>query len=230
MKISDISVERPVAITMLILAVVFVGLFSLPNLGVALMPNMSIPMITVNTSYKGAAPAEVEKVITKTIESAVSSVSGVKEISSTSSTGNSMVMVNFNYGTDIDSKMNDLRSKVDAIRNSLPSDAGSPTISKLDPNSQAIMTYSLSGASLTTMKKVAENTIEPAFERIEGVSSVSINGGKDREIQVRLNQAKMQAYGLTIEQVSQAISSDDITGTAGSLIRGSSEISIRVSG
>lgn len=228
MKIANISVERPVAISMLILAIVFLGIYSLPNLGVALMPNMSIPMVTISTSYQGAAPAEVEKVITKTIESAVSSVSGVTEISSTSSTGISMVMVEFNYGTDIDSKMNDLRSKVDSIRKSLPDDAGSPTISKMDPNSQAIMTYSLSGASLTTMKKIADNTIEPALERLEGVSSVSISGGKDREIQVRLNQAKMQAYGLTIQQVSQAISSDDITGTAGSLIKGSSEISIRV--
>ena len=228
MKIADFSVERPVAISMLILAVVFIGLYALPNLGVALMPDMSIPVVTISTSYQGAAPAEVEKIITKPIESAVSSVSGVKEISSSSSNGNSMVMVQFNYGTDIDEKMNDLRSKVDTVRKSLPDDAGSPTISKIDPNSQSIMTYSLSGASLTKMKEVAEDTIQPALERIEGVSSVSISGGKEREIQVRLNQTKIDAYGLTVQQVSQAISGDDITGTAGSLVKGSNEISIRV--
>lgn len=228
MKIADFSVERPVAISMFILMVVFIGLYALPNLGVALMPNMNIPMAIISTSYQGAAPAEVEKLVTKPVESAVSSVSGVKKISSTSSSGNSMVMVQFNYGTKVDDKVNDLRDKVDAVRNSLPDDAGSPTIMKLDPNSRAIMTYSLSGASLTKMKEIAENTIQPALERIEGVSSVSISGGKEREIQVSLNQTKMDAYGLSIQQVSQAISSDDITGTAGTLVKGSYEISIRV--
>ncbi|SFH15398.1 hydrophobic/amphiphilic exporter-1, HAE1 family [Desulfotomaculum arcticum] len=228
MKIANFSVERPVAISMLILTVVFIGLYALPNLGVALMPDMSIPVITINTSYSGAAPAEVEKVITKPIESAVSSVSGIKEINSESSTGNSMIMVQFDYGSDLDDKMNDLRSKIDSVRSSLPDDANSPTLSKIDLNSQAIMTYSLTGASLAKMKEIAEDTIQPALERIEGVSSVSIRGGKEREIQVRLDQAKMDAYGLTIQQVSQALSGDDITGTAGQLVRGSSEISIRV--
>ncbi|TEB10786.1 efflux RND transporter permease subunit [Pelotomaculum propionicicum] len=228
MKIADFSVERPVAISMLIAAIIFIGLYSLPNLGVALMPNMSIPMAIISTSYQGAAPAEVEKLVTKPIESAVSSVSGVKKISSTSSNGNSMVMVQFNYGVKVDDKVNDLRDKIDSVRNSLPDDAGSPRIMKMDPNSRSIMTYSLSGASLTKMKEVAEDTIQPALERIEGVSSVTISGGKEREIQVRLNQTKMDAYGLSIQQVAQAISSDDITGTAGTLVKGSYEISIRV--
>ncbi|ATW26354.1 efflux RND transporter permease subunit [Candidatus Formimonas warabiya] len=228
MKIADFSVARPVAISMLIIGVIFLGLFSLPNLGVALMPNMNIPVAIISTSYAGAVPAEVEKVITKTIESAVSSVSGVKEISSTSSNGNSLVMVQFNYGTDLDDKVNDLRDKLDAVRGTLPDDAGSPTIMKMDPNSQSIMTYSLSGTSLTKMKEIAEDTIEPALERIDGVSSVSLSGGKEREIQIRLDQTKMDAYGLTIQQVSQAISGDDITGTAGTIVKGSSEISIRV--
>jgi len=228
MKIADFSVERPVAISMLILAIVCIGLYALPSLKVALMPDMNMPMAIITTSYQGADPAEVEKAVTKPIESAVSSVSGVKEISSTSSSGNSMVMIEFNYGIKIDDKVNDLRDKVDMVRNSLPDEAGGPRIMKMDPNSQSIMTYSLSGASLTRMKETAEDTIQPALERIEGVSSVSISGGKEREIQVRLNQDKMNACGLTIQQVSQAISGDDITGTAGTLIKGSREISIRV--
>jgi len=211
-KIADFSVERPVAISMLILAVVIIGLYALPSLKVALLPDMNIPVAIITTSYQGAAPAEVEKLVTKPIESAVSSVSGIKEISSTSSNGNSLVFVQFNYGIKIDDKVNDLRDKVDSVRNSLPDDAGSPRIMKIDPNSRSIMTYSLSGASLVKMKEIAEDTIQPALERIEGVSSVSISGGKEREIQVRLDQAKMDAYGLTIQQVSQSISGDDITG------------------
>lgn len=228
MKIADFSIERPVSIAMIVIAVIILGVYALPKLGIALMPDMSIPVITISTSYQGAAPAEVEKTITKPIESAVGSVSGIKEITSTSSTGNSMIMVQFNYGSDLDAKMNDLRSKIDSVRNSLPNDAGSPTLSKLDPNSTAIMTYSLSGSSLPMMKQIAEDTIQPALERVDGVSSVTISGGKDREIQVRLNQAKMNAYGLTVAQVSNAISGDDITGTAGNLDRGSDEISIMV--
>ncbi|MCG9968701.1 efflux RND transporter permease subunit [Pelotomaculum terephthalicicum JT] len=228
MKIADFSVERPVAISMLILAVVFIGLFALPSLKVALMPDMNIPVAIITTSYQGADPAEVEKIVTKPIESAVSSVSGVKEISSISSSGNSLVAVQFDYGVKIDDKVNDLRDKVDAVRNYLPDEAGSPRIMKIDLNSQSIMTYSLAGASLTKMKEIAEDTIQPVLERIEGVSSVSVSGGKEREIQVRLDQTKMDAYGLTVQQVSQAISGDDITGTAGTLVKGSREISIRV--
>ncbi|MEL7563537.1 MAG: efflux RND transporter permease subunit [Dehalobacterium sp.] len=228
MKIADFSVNRPVAISMLILAIVCFGLFSLPNLGISLMPDMNIPVAIISTSYQNAAPAEVEKLVTKPIESAVSSISGVKEISSTSTNGNSLVIVQFNYGTELDDKVNDLRDKVDAVRGYLPDEAGSPTIMKIDMDSQAIMTYSLSGSTLIKMKEVAEDTIEPVLERIEGVSSVSISGGKEREIQVRLNQTKMDAYGLTIQQVSQAIRGDDVTGTAGTIVKGSSEISIRV--
>lgn len=228
MKIADFSVERPVAISMLIAAIVFLGFFSLPNLGVSLMPNMSIPVAVISTSYMGAAPAEVESTISKPIESAVGSVAGVKEISSRSYSGSSLVIVQFNYGTDLDDKVNDLRDKLDQVRGSLPDGAGSPTIMKMDPNSQSIMTYSLSGASLTKLKEVAENTVQPALERIDGVSSVSISGGKEREIQIRLNQDKMDAYGLTVAQISQAISGDDITGTAGTIYKGSRELYIRV--
>jgi len=230
MKLSDFSINRPLAISMFIIALVLVGLVSLPRLKVDLFPDMEIPVAVIITSYEGAAPAEVEKTVTKPIESAVSTVSNIKELRSISNYGNSLVIVQFNWGTDLDNAVNDLREKLDMARSMLPKDAQSPKTMKIDPNSEAIMSLAVEGADVVKLKKIAEDTIKPQLERIEGVASASISGGREREIQVNLNQAKMESYGLSVSQVSQALASDNISGSAGYINKGSSEISLRVSG
>ena len=126
MKIADLSIERPLAISMLIIAIVLLGLFSLPRLAVDLFPDMELPVAVVMTTYEGAAPAEVEKLVTKPIESAVSTVSNIDEIQSLSQNGSSLVIVMFNWGTDIDNSVNELRDKIEMVKGMLPSDAKSP--------------------------------------------------------------------------------------------------------
>lgn len=232
MKIADISVDRPVAISMLIIALVVLGLFSLPRLAVDLYPDMEIPIAIVSTSYEGAAPAEVEELVTKPLEGAIATTEGIKEIRSNSQNGFSLVIVQFNWGTNMDNAAIDLREKIDYVKGMLPDDASSPRVMKLDPNQAPIITFSLTGAGgdLVKLKRIAEDDIQPRLERIKGVGSVYISGGKTREIKVVLDPAKMEAYGLSATQIMQAIASDNINGTAGRVDKGSSETTIRVVG
>ena len=230
MKLSDFSINRPLAISMFIIAMVLVGLFSLPRLNVDLYPDMEIPVAVITTSYAGADPAEVEKTITKPIESAVSTVSNITEIQSISSYGNSLVIIQFNWGTNVDNAVNDLREKLDMAKGMLPKDAQTPRTMKMDPNSMPIISFSVEGSDVVKLKKIAEDTIKPRLERIEGVASVVVSGGKEREIKVKLNQARMESYGLNIPQVAQALAGDNVSGSAGVIDKGSSEISLRVSG
>lgn len=230
MKLADISIDRPLAISMLILALVALGLFSLPRLAVDLYPDMELPVAAIMTSYEGAAPAEVEKLITKPVESAVATVSNIKEIYSISQNGNSMVIVLFNWGTNVDSAVNDLRDKLDLVKNMLPDGTQAPKTIKMDPNSMAIISFSVAGNDVVRLNKIAEDTIKPRLERIEGVASVNISGGKEREIKVKLDPAKMEAYGLSVAQVVQGLAADNIAGTAGKVESGSSEVAVRVLG
>lgn len=230
MKIADVSVDRPLAITMLILAMVIVGIYFTPKLAVDLMPDMEIPVAVVMTTYSGASPAEVEKNVTEPMESVMATVSDIKELSSISQYGSSLVIVQFEWGTDMDTAINNMREKTDLVKGTLPDDADVPTLIKLDINSTPIITYSLKGADLVSLNTLADDTIVPRLERINGVASVSTSGGREREIQVHLDPAKLNAYGISVAQVIQAIGSDSVTGSAGNIEKGSREISLRVMG
>jgi len=229
-KIADFSVDRPVAISMFIVALVILGLVSLPKLAVDLFPEMNFPVAIVVTSYEGAAPAEVEKMVTKPLESAVGTAGNISEIQSVSTAGSSLIVVMFNWGTDIDDAAIELREKIDMFRDILPREVGSPSVMKMDPNSSPIMLYSLYGADPVKLTGLAEDTVKTGLERIEGVASVTILGNREREFKVIVDWAKLEAYGLTAGQLAQTIASDNITGTAGSLEEGKSELNIRVQG
>uniref|UniRef100_UPI00195B43CD efflux RND transporter permease subunit n=1 Tax=Desulforadius tongensis TaxID=1216062 RepID=UPI00195B43CD len=230
MKIADFSVDRPVAISMLIVAMVILGIVSLPKLAVDLYPDMELPVAVVVTAYEDADPAEVEKVVTKPLEAAVGTASNIKEIQSISSAGNSLIILLFEWGTDMDDAAIEVREKIDMFRDVLPSDVGSPRVMKMDPNNAPIMLYTLSGDDLVTLDKLAEDTVKPGMERIKGAASVLISGGKELEYKVILDRAKLESYGITAAQVAQAIMGDSITGTAGTVERGVNELSVRVLG
>ena len=230
MKIANLSIDRPLAISMLIFAIVFLGLFSLPRLAIDLFPDMELPVAVILTSYEGAAPAEVEKLVTKPIESAVATASNIKEIGSISQNGNSLVIAVFNWGTNVDNAVNELRDKIDLVKGLLPKDAQSPKAIKMDPNTMPIISFSVAGKDMMRVTKITEDTIKPRLERIEGVASVTVNGGKEREIKVKLDPAKTEIYGLSTSQIVQSLAGDNISGTAGTVESGSSEMSIRVLG
>lgn len=230
MKLANLSVDRPLAITMLLVALVLLGLFSLPRLAVDLYPKMELPFVAIITSYEGAAPAEVEKLVTKPVESAVATVSNVNKIQSISQNGSSLVLIMFNWGTDVDDAVNDLREKVDQIKGMLPDGVQTPRTMKADPNSQPIISFAVTGGNEVKLKKIAEDTIKPRLERINGVASVTVKGGREREIKVILDKAKLDAYGLGVNQVIQGLSGGNISGTAGMVEKGASEMSLRVIG
>ncbi len=230
MRIVNFSVDRPVAITMLILALVLVGMVSLPRLRVDLYPDMNLPFVLVTADYEGASPAEVENLVTRPLESVLSTAGNVQEIFSWSEPGVSRIGIRLNWGSDMDQAALDIRDKVDMVRGFLPSDVKTPRIYKMDPNSMPIMSFTLSGSDLSEMKRIAKDVVQPRLERLEGVASVYVTGGREKEIKVVLNHSRLQAYGLTAGQVAQAVGSENLSGTAGSTVRGSSELDIRIIG
>ncbi|RNB84604.1 efflux RND transporter permease subunit [Brevibacillus fluminis] len=232
MNLSEISIKRPVTIIMLTIAMLIFGAISLPRLPIDLMPELNFPVAVVVTSVDGgASPSEVEKLVTKPIESALGTVANLDSIQSVSIQGASQVILMFNWGTDLDQATLDMRDKVDRIRGMLPDTANSPRVLRIDPNSQPIMNYALTGETdVNKLKKLAEDTIQPRLERIDGVASAALNGGQSREVDVVLDPAKVAAYGLSIEQIQQAIGSSNQSGSAGSVREGDGKLNIRVQG
>ncbi len=231
MNLSGFSIKRPVTVLMLAAAILIFGFVSLPKLAVELYPELNLPVAVVVTTYQGAAPAEVEKLVTKPIEEALGTVANVKQITSNSIEGASQVIVQFNWGVDMNQATLSMRDKVDLVRGLLPDGAGSPRILKLDPNSMPIMTLSLSGEKdVVKLKSLADNVIKPRLERIDGVASVGVSGGKDREIEVTLNPDRAAAYGIGLDQIQQALSATNLSGSAGAVREGDRKLNIRVQG
>ena len=214
---------------MIVLTVLVLGAVSLKNLAVDLFPDINVPVAVVATSYPGAAPQEVEQLVT-TIESAVSSIDGIQAVESVSQPGSSLVILQFDWGRDIDSSMNDIRDRVDSAVGALPDGANRPSIMRFDPQQLPIMWIGLSGAEADVLEQIAERDISPAFEQIDGVASVGIEGGRTREIQVQMDQAKLATYGLSADQIIQAIGSENRSASAGNLERGTQELQLRING
>lgn len=228
-RIAKFAVNRPASITILALAIVLLGFINLSKLSIDEMPEMEMPMVTVMTTYTGASPESVEEEVTKPLESALVSLSDVEDIESTSGSGSSTIMITFNYGIDMDQAALDIRDKVGMIESRLPDGADSPTIMKFDSSSMPIIQISLSGEnmSLAKLQSLAEDTIEPRLSRISQVSSVSITGGQEREIQVELDANKMASYGLTLSDINGFMQAGNFDISTGSLRYGNRKYYVR---
>jgi len=225
------SVNRPVTILMIVLAVMVLGFVSLGNINIDLMPSITLPMAIVVTPYPGAAPSEVENMVTKPIEGTLATISGVDSISSTSGMGQSLVMVQFNWGTDMDFATLDMREKIDLIRGFLPADVQTPTVIKMDPSMMPVVQIAVTGElDKKSMQQLVEETIAPRIERIEGVASVDTYGQEEREIKVNLDQNKLANFNLTPQQILQALQTNNLNFSAGAVGRGSQDLLVRVSG
>ncbi|RXT15260.1 efflux RND transporter permease subunit [Ammoniphilus sp. CFH 90114] len=231
MNLSELSLRRPVTVWMIIVAMLIFGFVSFPKMAVDLYPELNLPVAVVVTSVDGGTPAEVEKLVTKPIEEALASVSNIDQISSNSVGGASQVIVQFNWGTDLDQATLDMRDKVDLIRGMLPDSANTPQILRFDPNAQPVVTLALTGSEDTAnLKSVADNMIKPRLERIDGVASVGVIGGQDRLVEVMLDPLKLETYGITVDQIRQSLASSNLSGSAGSVKLGDEKLSIRVQG
>ncbi|BAU28447.1 HAE1 family hydrophobic/amphiphilic exporter-1 [Aneurinibacillus soli] len=231
MKIANFSVDRPVTISMIMVVLVLLGVIAMPMLKVDLYPNLSIPVAVVSTTWNGSSPDEVEQQISKPIESAMATVPGVSEVDSTSSQNSSRVTVRFNFGENLDQATLSMRDKLDKVRKQLPADADQPTVTKVDPNSSPIMTIALSGSmSAVELKRLASDVVQQRLSTVDGVASVSVTGGQNREIDVLLDPEKMQAYGLSTNQVSQALQGDNINADGGLISQGKKQVTLHMNG
>lgn len=217
MKIHEISVKRPVAVVMAVLVFVVIGLYSVTMLPMEMMPEMELSMAVVYTGYPNVGSQEVENLITKNIESAVASVSGVNSITSSSSEGSSMVMIEFSTSTDVDEAVQNVSDNIDLISSVLPDGAQEPMIIKLNSSmlSVAMLSVSYEGYDLVQTKKFVENNVEDKLKAVSGVASVNISGGTDRIIEVMVDPQKMRGYNLSVSDLAAAIGAQNQNMPAG---------------
>jgi HAE1 family hydrophobic/amphiphilic exporter-1 len=231
MSISQKVVARPVLILVSFALVLIVALYSLSSISLELYPSVSMPMVMVSTSYVGASPATVEKTVTKVLEGALSKVQGVKKMTSTSSDGSSIIQLRFDYSKDIDKASNDIRDKIETVSAALPDDAGTPTIMKMDPNSQPIIKIAIRGnRSAEELKVVSEDTIEPKLLQPDGVSSADTYGGRTNIVRVDVSQDRLAAYGITMASIAGALGQQNVELGAGKITDGDTEYTVSTSG
>ena len=223
MSVTNTVVRRPTTIIVIYILLTVLALVVFPNLAVELFPEMDLPMVIVYSSYSGASPETMESRVTKPIESAVSNVGGIKTISSTSSEGISMVMLEFAYGTDLDKASQSINDNLNLVADFFPDDASQPTIFKLNTNMMPVMNIALrssSGKDANELRALMEDVIQNQIDRVGGVSNTSINGGQDAIVQVAIDQNRLEAYGVTLSQVSFALNPQNVQVGAGTMVEG----------
>ncbi|SES87588.1 hydrophobic/amphiphilic exporter-1, HAE1 family [Oceanobacillus limi] len=230
MKLVNTSVKRPVGVIMVVLAVIALGVVSLRGLAVDLFPKIDLPIAVIATSYDDAAPQEVENLVSRPIESAISSVEGIDTIQSQSQSGASLVVMMFNNGVDLDQALLDVRERVDQTKGFLPESAGEPNIMRFNPDQMPVMWVSITGKDAAALTEIADDQIVPYFERQGGVASVTVEGAKTREIQLVLDQSKMQQYGVNPQEITQALNSQNQSASVGTVERGDKDLQLRITG
>lgn len=231
MSLSEKVVARPVLSIIIFALIAIVAVYLVSDVAIDMFPETDFPMLLVMTTYQGAGPETVEKTVTRPLESVLVNISGLKEITSTSSEQSSMIMLEFDYGTNLENKVNDVRDKIDMVKRSLPDDAGSPSIFQMDPSSMPILRIAVSGdRSQNELRAVAEDIIQDRLEQIDGVASTSINGGQEAIVRVELSQNRLEAYGLTITGIAQSLAAQNKELGAGTIVDGSMNYSIRTTG
>lgn len=231
MILSDVSIKRPVFATMMIMALVVLGLFSYVKLNIDQFPDVDVPVTTVTTILPGAGPEQIETDVTKKIEDAVNPIQGVDHIQSTSQEGVSVVVIQFKIEVDGKQAAQEVREKVAAIRSSLPTDVKDPVIKRFDPASTPIMTLALSGdRSEKEVTTYAKDVVKKRLENVPGVGAVDLVGGSEREIKILLDGARLQGFGLSVQEVVQAVGAANVEVPAGNLTRDSRQLLLRTMG
>lgn len=210
MSIPRLAIERPVTMFMITFVIVLLGAISLTRLPVDLMPDTQFPSITVRVNYTGVGPLEMEELVTRPIEQAVSAVAGLDQISSTSSEGNSQVRLMFTWGTDLNEAADEVRTRVDRVRGRMPEDADPPTIFKFDSTAMPIMGVGVEGDyDAVTLRELAQNDLSPRLERVAGVAAVTVDGGLRRQIHVDLTREKITALNLSVDSVVRMLGTEN---------------------
>ncbi len=231
MSLSKLAAHRPVGTAMLYLCVAVLGIVASQKLAVDLMPEVDMPRVSVTTTYTGVAPEEIESLITRPIEQTLSTIEGIDELTSTSSEGISRVQANFDWGKDLNEAVNDIRESLDRVRDVLPEDADAPSIWKFNLSDMPVAFLGLSGdGDVRRIRYLADDVLSRRLERVPGVASVDVRGGRVREIQILLDQDRLSALGVTPREVSAALSRENRNVSAGDMLETGREVLIRTVG
>ncbi|MFX4262798.1 efflux RND transporter permease subunit [Pelotomaculum propionicicum] len=228
-KIAQFAVNRSATVIILITALILIGVMSLAQIPVALMPQMDLPYVAVVTSYSGAGPEEIEEQVSKPIENMVATVSDIDILISQSRSGSSVVLIGFNFGTNMDTAMANLRDKISLADSFLPEDAAKPQVMKMDLNMMPVIAVAIGSdeLSLAQLQSIAEDDIEPRLSRISEIASVSILGGREREVKVAVDPVKAQNYGLSLSQVTSVLAAENYNMSSGDISFGERKYFVR---
>src|SRR5688572_12984918 len=231
MSLPKLSIDRPVAVAMFFLTIVFLGAISFTRLPVDLLPDIAYPKLVIYTTNPEVAPAEVERYLTEPIEQAVSRVPGVERLESVSRQGVSLVTLHFAWGSDMDFAALNVRERVDGLRGSLPQRAARPVVLRTDPRSEPIMAISVAAeGDIWALKELTESVFRRRLEQIDGVAQALVTGGLEREIQVDVDPRRIESYGLTVDQIATALAGANAASPSGTIRRGRFRYSLRTLG
>ena len=231
MAIYKTAINKPITTGLIFVAVIVLGLFSLSRLPIDQMPEMDPPYVTVMTTYAGANASEIETNITKIIENSLNSVDGLKNITSTSKDNISVVSLEFEWGSDLDEALNDIRSFVDLLYDNLPDGVSRPMILKLNSSAMPIMVYGFTAKeSYSGLDRILEDNVVNVLNRVDGIGNITVSGAPERYIYIDLDPKQLDAYGLSLEQVGSAISANNLDLASGTVKMGKEQYQMRVKG
>jgi HAE1 family hydrophobic/amphiphilic exporter-1 len=230
-SIARLSVERPVAVAMLMLAVVFLGVIAFLRLPIDLLPSIAYPRLVVYTRYPDVGPTEVERFVSEPIERVVGRVPGVERVESVSREGISLVTLRFAWGTDMDFAVLNVREQLDNVRDQIPELASRPVVLRTDPDADPIIAISISGGTdLAALKDLSESVFKRRLEQIDGIAEAAIAGGLEREIHVEVNPRLLETFGFTVDQVVRALDAANQSAPGGTIRRGRYRYALRTLG
>jgi len=231
MRIPEFSVHRPVTVLMLIMIIVLLGTISFIRLPIELMPDLTYPVAAVITSYEGVASEDIETLVTKPIDAAVSKVKDIKTVSSTSQEGLSIIVVEFEWGTNIDFAAQDMRDSISVISDYLPSEIDDPIVVKFDPAMIPVIAYGITGKrDLRDLRTFVKDEIKDRIEMVDGVASAMIMGGCEREIQVLIDRARLESLEISIQQIVTRLRYENLNLSGGHVTQGHTEYLLRTLG
>ena len=231
MAIYKSSINKPITTGLIFVAVIILGLFSLSRLPIDQMPEMDPPYVTVMTTYAGANASDIETNITKIIENSLNSVDGLKNITSTSKDNISVVTLEFEWGENIDEALNDIRSYVDLLYDNLPDGVSRPMILKLNSSAMPVLIYGFTAnESYSGLDRILEDNVVNELNRIDGIGNITVSGAPERYVYIDLDPKQLDAYGISLEQVGNAISSNNLDLASGTVKMGKEQYQMRVKG
>ena len=231
MAIYKTAISKPITTGLIFVAVIVLGLFSLSRLPIDQMPEMDPPYVTVMTTYAGANASEIETNITKIIENSLNSVDGLKNITSTSKDNISIINLEFEWGSNLDEALNDIRSFVDLIYDNLPDGVSRPMILKINSSAMPILVYGITAKeSYSGLDRIVEDNVVNVLNRVDGIGNISVSGAPERYVYIDLDPKQLDAYGISLEQVGSAISANNLDLASGTIKMGKEQYQMRVKG